>query len=145
MQILLDFLFYTDIIRVSRTEEKAGVDYKELSNGGVKKLMLFFGGLCLFFVEEGLQLCFCVFVLQEKWEGNVLGICHGRKRRMQYDYKQNKHSTLWIRQLVAYLKVLLTIFRVRRIYEGVLKVSACFGNAEDAQDDWLIPITVATK
>jgi hypothetical protein len=42
--------------------------------------MFFWRGVFLLGVDGACNFAFVSFMLQEKWGGNMLGICHGRKR-----------------------------------------------------------------
>jgi len=64
-QALMDFLSITDVGRISGMREEVDSDHKELSDGGVEKLMLFFGGFDCF-GEEDLRLCFCLFYVPKE-------------------------------------------------------------------------------
>jgi hypothetical protein len=88
VQTLLDFLFFTNVGRVSRVLERADSDHEELVMGGCKSWCFLADFVC--FGEEGSQLCFCFLVLQEKRGENMLGIRHGRKRRNAIWLQTNK-------------------------------------------------------
>jgi len=75
----MDFLFCTDVGRISGVVEEAeNSDHEESSDGGVQKLMLFFLAVSFVRGEEDSRLCFCFFMLRKKRGGNMYGICHGR-------------------------------------------------------------------
>jgi len=57
--------------------------------GGYTKFDVVFWRSLVLCGEEDSRLCFCVFMFQKKWGGNVYGIYSmAASRQMQYDYKQ---------------------------------------------------------
>jgi len=66
-QGLLDFLFYTDFGRISEVvKEVENLNHEESSEGGVQKLMLFFGGVsCVLGGRGYATLLLCLYVTEE--------------------------------------------------------------------------------